>query len=180
MAALSAERQSGADVALVWRIPLSSALRPRPLHGLDGLSDGIAEATWQLVFSARYALIAAGEGGINFFDTAINYRNQRSERCIGAALERLQRDEIVVCTKAGFLVPGAVPMLLQKDEVAGGMHCISPEFLTDQIERMCDPTTLVIPSLADHPRSLPALINQSFFLVGISNYLVVPSDYLAN
>ena len=81
------------------------------------------------------ALIAAGEGGINFFDTAINYRNQRSERCIGAALERLQRDEIVVCTKAGFLVPGAVPMILQKDEVAGGMHCISPEFLTDQIER---------------------------------------------
>ena len=27
------------------------------------------------------ALIAAGAGGINFFDTAINYRSQRSERC---------------------------------------------------------------------------------------------------
>src|SRR5512133_2776683 len=53
------------------------------------------------------ALIAAGEGGINLFDCAINYRGQRSERCIGAALQKLQRDEIVVCTKAGFLTPGA-------------------------------------------------------------------------
>ncbi len=33
------------------------------------------------------ALIVAGENGINFFDTAINYRNQRSERYIGAALD---------------------------------------------------------------------------------------------
>src|SRR5690349_11579450 len=47
------------------------------------------------------ALVAAANGGINFFDTAINYRGQRSERCIGAALKQLQRDEIVVCTKAG-------------------------------------------------------------------------------
>jgi aryl-alcohol dehydrogenase-like predicted oxidoreductase len=53
------------------------------------------------------ALLAAGESGINFFDAAINYRNQRSERCIGAALKRLQRDETVICTKAGFLTPGA-------------------------------------------------------------------------
>ena len=42
------------------------------------------------------ALIAAGEAGINFFDTAINYRDQRSERSIGAALRHLQRDEMVV------------------------------------------------------------------------------------
>lgn len=81
------------------------------------------------------ALIAAGEGGINFFDTAINYRNQRSERCIGAALKRLQRDEIVVCTKAGFLTPGGVPARLQPDDVVGGMHSMAPRFLADQIER---------------------------------------------
>src|SRR5215469_8813536 len=55
------------------------------------------------------ALIAAGQSGINVFDTAINYRNQRSERYIGAAMQQLQRDEIVICTKAGFLTPGAVP-----------------------------------------------------------------------
>src|SRR6266850_4045983 len=81
------------------------------------------------------ALVAAGEGGINFFDTAINYRNQRSERCVGAALKRLQRDETVICTKAGFLTPGAVPGFLRPEDVAGGMHSMSAEFLDDQIER---------------------------------------------
>ncbi|HWC97435.1 MAG TPA: aldo/keto reductase [Candidatus Sulfopaludibacter sp.] len=81
------------------------------------------------------ALIAAGEHGINFFDCAINYRNQRSERCIGAALRQLQRDEIVVCTKAGFLTPGAVPDFLQPDDVVGRMHSMSPDFLSHQIDR---------------------------------------------
>ncbi len=81
------------------------------------------------------SLIAAGENGINLFDGAINYRNQRSERCIGAALKRLQRDEIVVCTKAGFLTPGAVPDTLRPEDVVGRMHSMAPEFLADQIER---------------------------------------------
>jgi aryl-alcohol dehydrogenase-like predicted oxidoreductase len=81
------------------------------------------------------ALICAGESGINFFDTAINYRNQHSEQTIGAALKQLQRDEIVVCTKAGFLTPGAVPDFLQSEDVVGGMHSMTPRFLADQIER---------------------------------------------
>src|SRR3954469_8942852 len=81
------------------------------------------------------ALIAAGAGGINFFDTAINYRNQRSERAIGAALRQLQRDEIVVCTKAGFLTPGAVPGFLKPEHVVGKMHSMDPDFLADQIDR---------------------------------------------
>src|SRR3954470_1470617 len=81
------------------------------------------------------ALIAAGENGIKFFDTAINYRNQRSERCIGAALKQLQRDEIVVCTKAGFLTPGAVPPSMTAEDVVGGMHSMAPDFLADQIDR---------------------------------------------
>lgn len=81
------------------------------------------------------ALICAAEGGVNWFDTAINYRHQRSERCVGAALEQLQRDEIVVCTKAGFVTPGAQPEGLDTMEVVGGMHCISPAYLSDQIDR---------------------------------------------
>src|SRR5438045_1025800 len=72
------------------------------------------------------ALIAAGQGGINLFDCAINYRRQRSERCIGAALRQLQRDEIVVCTKAGFLTSGAVPESLKPEHVVGRMHSIEP------------------------------------------------------
>ncbi len=81
------------------------------------------------------ALLVAGERGINFFDTAINYRHQQSERDIGSALQNLQRDEIVVCTKAGFLTPGAVPDFLTPDDVVGGMHSMSPRFLEDQIDR---------------------------------------------
>jgi aryl-alcohol dehydrogenase-like predicted oxidoreductase len=81
------------------------------------------------------ALLAAGESGINFFDTAINYRHQRSERSIGEVLRQLRRDEIVVCTKAGFLTPGAVPASLRPEHVVGGMHSMAPHFLEDQIER---------------------------------------------
>ena len=81
------------------------------------------------------ALLEAGQTGINFFDTAINYRNQQSERDIGRAIERLQRDEIVVCTKAGFLTPGALPASLTADDVVGGMHSMAPHFLEDQIDR---------------------------------------------
>jgi aryl-alcohol dehydrogenase-like predicted oxidoreductase len=81
------------------------------------------------------ALLAAAESGINFFDTAINYRHQRSERSIGAALRELARDEIVVCTKAGFLTPGAVPASLRPEDIFQNMHSMAPHFLADQIER---------------------------------------------
>jgi aryl-alcohol dehydrogenase-like predicted oxidoreductase len=87
------------------------------------------------------AVAAAARGGINFFDTAINYRHQRSERSIGAALGplfaagELQRDEIVVSTKAGFLTPGAVPDGLAPADVVGRMHSMAPDFLADQVGR---------------------------------------------
>ena len=81
------------------------------------------------------ALLAAGEQGINFFDTAINYRHQRSERAMGAALEHLRRDEIVVCTKAGFLTPGAVPGSLKSEDIVAKIHSMAPRFLEDQIDR---------------------------------------------
>src|SRR5262245_20262410 len=88
------------------------------------------------------AVATAVCGGVNFLDSAINYRHQRSERSIGATLSRLftsgefQRDEIVVCTKAGFLTPGAVdPGTLRDGDVVGGMHAMAPDFLADQIDR---------------------------------------------
>ncbi len=93
--------------------------------------------------------------GINLLDTAINYRHQRSERNIREALAKLmdagvRRDEVVVCTKAGYLSfdgdmpsdPRAYflkeylePGTLKPQEVAGGMHCMAPRYLADQIER---------------------------------------------
>jgi aryl-alcohol dehydrogenase-like predicted oxidoreductase len=78
---------------------------------------------------------AAMQSGINFFDTAINYRNQRSERALGEALRDVPRDEIVICTKAGFLTPGATPGSLAASAVVGGMHSIASDFLADQIDR---------------------------------------------
>ncbi len=54
------------------------------------------------------AIAEALRSGINLLDTAINYRHQRSERNIAAALRQVldagvRRDEVVVCTKAGYL-----------------------------------------------------------------------------
>ena len=61
------------------------------------------------------AIVTAVENGINVIDAAINYRFQRSERSIGAALIQLEekgfsREQVVLCTKAGYLTPdGRMP-----------------------------------------------------------------------
>ena len=101
------------------------------------------------------AVVAAVELGINVTDTAINYRLQRSERSVGTALKVLAhkgftRDEIVVCTKGGYLTPeGSMPAdpnryffdeYIQKGvftakDVAGGCHCMTPRFLENQLAR---------------------------------------------
>src|SRR2546423_9789871 len=57
------------------------------------------------------AAVTAVENGINVIDAAINYRFQRSERSIGAAIRQLaakgfDRGEIAVCPKGGYLTPG--------------------------------------------------------------------------
>jgi aryl-alcohol dehydrogenase-like predicted oxidoreductase len=102
------------------------------------------------------AIELALRSGINLLDAAINYRHQRSERNIGQALAslisagELARDEVVVCTKAGYLsFDGAMPPdprayfrkeyvergILDPAEIAGGMHCMAPSYLEDQLER---------------------------------------------
>lgn len=101
------------------------------------------------------ALVAAAEAGFNVFDSAINYRFQRSERSVGTALKVLankgfQRDEFVVCTKGGYLTPdGAMPPdpnqyffeeyiqkgVLTAKDIAAGSHCMAPKFLENQLAR---------------------------------------------
>lgn len=93
--------------------------------------------------SAYVRAISTGlAGGINLIDTSLNYRGERSERAVGAAIRRYieieggARDEVVVCSKGGFLVPGALPARgLQAEDVVGSMHSLAPAFLADQIER---------------------------------------------
>ena len=101
------------------------------------------------------AVIAAAQSGVNFIDTAINYRFQRSERSIGAALKQLEgkgisRQELVLCTKGGYLTPSGdmpsdpndyffreyiQPGIFSAKDIAGGSHCMSPRFLENQLGR---------------------------------------------
>jgi aryl-alcohol dehydrogenase-like predicted oxidoreductase len=100
-------------------------------------------------------IVLAAESGTNVIDTAINYRFQRSERSVGAAITQLlakgyQREELVICTKAGFLTPDGVmppdvsayfnetfvvPGILRAEDVVAGCHAMSPAYLEDQLER---------------------------------------------
>jgi len=103
----------------------------------------------------RESIAAAVRGGINFIDTAINYRMQRSERSVGAALrdlfaEGFSREELIVCSKAGFLTPdGQMPAdpedyflrdfiakgIFSFEDIAAGCHCLAPRYIEDQLER---------------------------------------------
>ncbi|HYZ88483.1 MAG TPA: aldo/keto reductase [Myxococcales bacterium] len=98
------------------------------------------------------ALRRALQLGINVVDSAINYRNQRSERVVGRVLRAgtVPREKVVVCTKGGFLPFDSVrprdprsfveetyvrPGLLRWEDVVDGVHSMAPRFLADQIDR---------------------------------------------
>jgi aryl-alcohol dehydrogenase-like predicted oxidoreductase len=103
----------------------------------------------------RDALVRAVELGCNNIDTAINYRFQRSERSIGAALKTLfkegkaSRDEIIIATKGGYIpFNGAPPKDINTyfvetfvkpgiatfEDIVSGSHCITPRYIENQIE----------------------------------------------
>ena len=107
---------------------------------------------------ARYtaAVTRAVELGGNVLDTAANYRFQRSERSIGSALRllteanRFSRDEIIICTKGGYLpFDGAPPRDIRRyveetfvkpgiaefADIVGGSHCMTPSYLQNQLEQ---------------------------------------------
>lgn len=100
------------------------------------------------------AVVRAVQLGANVIDTAANYRFQRSERSIGDALQTLAneqgRDELVICTKGGYLpFDGAPPQNVREyvnetfvkpgiasfDDIVGGMHCMTPAYLQNQLEQ---------------------------------------------
>ncbi len=120
-----------------------------------GIGTYLGEADAATDQSYKDAIVAAVESGVNVIDTAINYRFQRSERSVGAALAELARrgyarEELVICTKGGFLTPdGDMPAdateyfnheyvetgILQEGDVAAGCHSIAPKFIADQLDR---------------------------------------------
>jgi aryl-alcohol dehydrogenase-like predicted oxidoreductase len=101
------------------------------------------------------AVVRAVELGANVIDTAANYRFQRSERSVGAALGELSRrgwarEEVVVCTKGGYLPfdgapPGDVRTYVEENfiqtgiagwgDIAGGSHCMTPRYLDNQLQQ---------------------------------------------
>jgi aryl-alcohol dehydrogenase-like predicted oxidoreductase len=100
------------------------------------------------------AIARAVTSGVNVIDTAANYRFQRSERSIGRALKTLEtegfsREELVICTKGGYLpFDGAPPRNVREyveetfvkpgiasfDDIAGS-HCMTPSYLQNQLDQ---------------------------------------------
>jgi aryl-alcohol dehydrogenase-like predicted oxidoreductase len=102
------------------------------------------------------SVVRAVELGVNVIDTAANYRFQRSERSIGAALRELSeankaaRDELLICTKGGYLPFDSQPPrdvrryfeetfvktgVASFSDIVAGSHCMTPRYLENQIRQ---------------------------------------------
>ena len=120
-----------------------------------GIGTYLGEPTAAFDALYREAVAGALEGGINVVDSAVNYRHQRSERAIAQALAaaissgNVQRDEVIIATKGGFLTfDGSEPPdpsdyfqrtlidpgLFRPEEVVAGCHVMSPKYLENQID----------------------------------------------
>lgn len=141
----------------------SDFLRPLSAQGVLVSSIGLGSYLGECdeADDIRYADTAhhAIATGINFLDTAINYRCQRSERAFGKALSRAvrmetaSRDELVVCTKGGYIPlddrqPATReeyleyvkqeyidPGIARAEDIVAGGHCLAVPFLLDQLAR---------------------------------------------
>jgi aryl-alcohol dehydrogenase-like predicted oxidoreductase len=121
-----------------------------------GLGTYLGEPDEETDAAYEDAVVAAIEQGCNLIDTAINYRFQRSERNIGSALKKLfdagrfARDEIIICTKGGFLsLDGSYPAnpsqyfrdqyiksgIYKPEDIVANCHCMTPAYLENQLER---------------------------------------------
>ncbi|MGH9883821.1 MAG: aldo/keto reductase, partial [Pyrinomonadaceae bacterium] len=132
--------------------------RPRYQLWLSSIGVGTYLGNADDKTDAKYtdAAVRAVQLGANVIDTAANYRFQRSERSIGLALEALAQDhgfarnEIVLCTKGGYLpfdgapprdVRGYIeetfvrPGIATLEDIVGGSHCMTPAYLENQLEQ---------------------------------------------
>ena len=139
------DRSAGRDFGNQQGLTLSSIGIGTYLGNADSATD----------VSYTNAVVRAVELGCNVIDTAANYRFQRSERSIGAALKTLgdrgfAREELVVCTKGGYLpFDGAPPRNVREyvnetfvkpgiasfEDLVGGSHCMAPAYLQSQLDQ---------------------------------------------
>jgi aryl-alcohol dehydrogenase-like predicted oxidoreductase len=131
-----------------WKSSLGLTLSSVGMGSYLGNADPITDGK----YSAALAL--AVQNGINVFDSAINYRYQRSERNLGAGLKKaidgglVTRDQILLCTKGGFISGDMGPPTkewfeetYQKPGIAtggdfvAGCHCMTPKYLRHEVEQ---------------------------------------------
>jgi len=104
----------------------------------------------------KEAIVKSVNLGINVIDTAINYRSQKAERSVGKAITQLiedgktKRDELFIGTKNGYITnDGDTPEefwqniqntlvksgVIKSDDISSGYHCMSIQYLQDQLQR---------------------------------------------
>jgi aryl-alcohol dehydrogenase-like predicted oxidoreductase len=130
----------------------------RPARGLTVSSIGLGSYLGEPDAAAderyRAAALEAVRLGCNLIDTAINYRFQRSERALGAALAEmigaggLRREDLLVATKGGYVpFDGAPPAdaaawfhhtfvrtgIAGVQDLVAGCHCMTPAYLEHQV-----------------------------------------------
>jgi aryl-alcohol dehydrogenase-like predicted oxidoreductase len=124
-----------------------------------GLGSYLGDPDERTDAAYRAAVRRAAELGCNIFDTAANYRFQRSERSFGDALnemfadQTLARDEVIVTTKGGYIPFDTHPPRSRQDfiryleetfikpgicrmeDFVQGSHCLTPRYLEHQLEQ---------------------------------------------
>ena len=120
-----------------------------------GIGTYLGNADTATDVSYTNAIVRAVQLGCNVIDSAANYRFQRSERSIGDALKKLSeegfaREELVICTKGGYLpFDGAPPRNVREyvnetfvkpgiasfEDFIGGSHCMTPNYLQSQLDQ---------------------------------------------
>ena len=142
------------------RFPTAAANHFRNQQSLTlssiGIGTYLGNANEATDDSYTNAVLRAVQLGANVIDSAANYRFQRSERSIGNALSKLTnqlrftREELVVCTKGGYLPFDSAPPrnmreyveetfvkpgIASFDDFVGGSHCMTPRYLQSQLNQ---------------------------------------------
>jgi aryl-alcohol dehydrogenase-like predicted oxidoreductase len=131
----------------------------RPMLGLQASSVGLGTYLGEMDSATdelyRQSAQLALSRGINVLDTAVNYRFQRSERALGAAIAQLvgegkvEREAIIVATKGGYITfDGQMPAdpsawfeqhyiangLIPPAELVDNSHCLNPAYLAAMMD----------------------------------------------
>lgn len=122
-----------------------------------GIGTAMGDLSRQVDDQYIEALVHGASRGLNVFDTAVNYRHMRSERCVGEAIRRLSRcgiprEALLVSTKGGYITHDAAGArawdefvrqeyleqgLISRDEMARS-HSIDPAFIRAQVLQSLD------------------------------------------